>query len=207
MVHHKIWSETSSRAHVMIFSFKGEGALLDRLGGAYSCDEELQEKWNALFCRMKASGSSYGHTGFLQYLTQWPNEAQEVVNLCENQLLALESHGLPLGFNQSRSALNYKQIVQTMKHNLDKNLTVEELGMQCGLSASSMKKLFRQFNSMGIHEYYLHLKMKEAVRLLEEGRTVTETAERLGFSDQSYFSTAFKREMNEMPTRFRRNRT
>lgn len=207
LVHHKLWSEESTRAHVLIFSFNGDGALLKGLGGAYSCDMELQKQWNDLFCRLKESGCRSSCTGFLQYLQKHPAELQAITNLCENNLLALKEQGLPLGYNQSKNALDYERIIQTMKRNLSNNLTVEELGLLCGLSASSMKKLFRHFNSMGIHEYFLHLKMKEAVRLLEEGKTVTETAELLGFSNQSYFSTAFKREMNEIPARFRRNRS
>ena len=81
---------------------------------------------------------------------------------------------------------------------------MDEIGMNCGLSVSTMKNLFRQFNSMGIHEYFLHLKIEEAVRLLGTGMTVGETAECLGFSNQSYFSTVFKRLTGESPGQFKK---
>ncbi|MBQ8894281.1 MAG: helix-turn-helix transcriptional regulator [Clostridia bacterium] len=204
-VHHKLWAEGRSKVHLMTVSFDASGDALERLGGGYSCDPELQAQWNVLFCKLKESGCPQKITGFLHYLEKHPLEYQQITNLCENSLLALAERGLPLGKNQSKNAKDYERIVRVMKENLSLNLTVEELGQRCGLSASSMKKLFRHFNSMGIHEYYLHLKMNRAVQLLEEGKTVTETAELLGFSNQSYFSTVFKREMKEVPARFRRN--
>ncbi len=206
MVYHKIWSEEGTRAHVLIFSFHAIGTFLQQIQGAFSCDWELQAQWNKLYYRIKESGYAHSCSGFLKWLQQDAALYQTVTNLCENQLLALSAHGLPLGTNQSKNAVDYERIVQIMKRKVYENPTVAQLGMLCGLSTSSMKKLFHQFNSMGIHEYFLHLKMKEAVRLLDMGKTVTETAELLGFSNQSYFSTAFKREMKEIPARFKRSR-
>lgn len=199
MEHHRIWSEEGSRPHVMIFSFDGEGALLEQLAGAWSCTSPLQSYWNELFVRLRPQQSSY-----LNDLSCRPVELQIVAGLCENGLLMLASEGRTLGFNQSKSARDYERVVQMMRGHLAKPLTVEELCWRCGVSATTVKELFRRFNSMGVHAYYLHLRLNEAVRLLDEGKTVTETAELLGFSSQSYFSTVFKRELHENPMRFKR---
>lgn len=201
-VHHTTWAETDS-INIMIFSFDLIGELPRELCGAFSCNDELREKLEYLFYRLKSCEQSNKCTGFLHYLDHRPDEYQEITNYCENCLLSIKNGGLQLGLNQSKQAKEYERIIHVMRENLSKNLTVAELANICKLSPSSMKGLFRRFNSMSIHEFYLHLKMQEAVRLLRAGKTVTETAELLGFSNQSYFSTAFKREMKMLPGHYR----
>ncbi len=203
-VHHKLWSEENTKANVLVFSFVGSGDGLKELGGAYSCDEELQSKWNEIAMDMRECPDYMRTTGYLHFLEKDPFRYQSVANQCENNLLLLSKHSYPLGYNKSKSAQDYERIIQAMRKNLDADLTVDEIGKNCGLSVSTMKNLFRQFNSMGIHEYFLHLKIEEAVRLLGDGLTVRETAERLGFSNQSYFSTVFKRLAGESPAQFKK---
>ena len=64
----------------------------------------------------------------------------------------------------------------------------------CNVSQSWLKRIFERFAGVGIHKYFLQMKMSKAAELLQEGVSVTETAERLGFSSQAYFSAAFRRE-------------
>lgn len=203
-MHHKLWSEENTRVNVLVFSFEATGDGLKGLGGAYSCDEELQHRWDEIALNMRVCKEYRRTTGYLHYLGKSPYKYQTVANECENNLLLLKEHSYPLGYNKSKSAQDYERIIQTMRKNLDEDLTVEEIGKHCGLSVSAMKNLFRLFNSMGIHEYFLHLKMEEAIRLLGEGMNVQETAEKLGFSNQSYFSTVFKRMVGESPAQFKK---
>ncbi len=205
MVHHRFWAENQTCPHVLVLSFEIEGAFPQNLTGGFSCDDFLRKQWEEIYRYIKKSGCKKSLTGFLHYLAQYPLEYQMIANLCENCFLSLPTHGLPLGINQSKKALDYKRIINVMKNNLSANLSTDEIGHICGVSVSTMKKLFRSFNSMGIHEYYLHLKISEAIQLLQSGRTVTETAAMLGFSSQSYFSTVFKRKTGENPGSFRRS--
>ena len=48
------------------------------------------------------------------------------------------------------------------------------------------------------------MKMRHAVTLLKEGKRVGEVATALGFADQNYFSTAFRRVMGVPPGQYRR---
>lgn len=203
-VHHKLWSVGDACCHIMTISFEAEGTALDRIGGAYSCDASLQSDWNVLYSRLCAVNAPKKITGYLHYLDNRPEEYQQIANLCENNLLSLVHRGLPLGFNQSKNASNYERVVRYMKEHLSNSLTVDEISSGCGLSASSVKKLFRHYNSMGIHEYFLHLKMQESIRLLEQGKTVSETADLVGFINQSYFSTTFKRIVGCSPNSYRK---
>lgn len=201
-VHHTTWTEEIS-TDLMIFSFDLIGELPSELCGAFSCTEALKLRLNALYDQLKQCPTSTRCTGFLHQLDKNPDEYQRIANYCENCLLSLKKDGLQLGINQSKQAKDYERAIGVMRRNLSKNLSVEELARLCEMSASSLKNLFHRFNSMSVHEFYLHLKMQEAIRLLRMGRTVTETSEQLGFSNQSYFSTAFKRELKVSPGRYR----
>ena len=204
-VHHKLWVEDQVKTQGMVFSFEAEGDGLKEVIGAFSCDAELKQRWDSMFMEMNDCDETQNNEGYLKFIEKDSYRFQRITNQCELNLLSLRKQGLVLGTNQSKSALDYERIVQVMQKNVGSDLSVEELSKHCGIGVSTMKKLFRQFNSMGIHEYFLHLKMQEAVYMLSEGKNVTETAEALGFSNQSYFSTAFKRVMKKNPASFKIN--
>lgn len=203
-VHHKLWAEGEREIKVLIFSFDASGEQLSKIAGAYSCDQELCGLIGRLVDEIVGYPQHYRTRAYLNWLSNDPNRFQRVANDCENILLSLVDHGLPLGSNKSKSAVDYERIIRAMRQNITKDLKVEELGKICNISVAAMKKLFCRFNSMGIHEYFLHLKMDEAVCLLQDGRSVMEVAEYLGFKNSAYFSTAFKRVMNETPGKFKK---
>ena len=54
--------------------------------------------------------------------------------------------------------------------------------------------------------YFNELKIKQAVYLLDEGKSIGQTASLLGFSDQNYFSTVFKRVMKQPPSVYQKHK-
>lgn len=87
----------------------------------------------------------------------------------------------------------YKKAVSLMERYITSSLTVDELAEMLNISLSMLKRIFAQFSSIGVHEYFLILKIKKAKELLLSGDSVTHTAKVLKFSSQAYFSAAFKR--------------
>ena len=55
-------------------------------------------------------------------------------------------------------------------------------------------------------KYYNRLKAQVACTYLDEGRSVKETASMLGFADQNYFSSFFKRTIGKNPSEFRNHK-
>ena len=53
---------------------------------------------------------------------------------------------------------------------------------------------------MGVHKYLVSLKMKTATELLNKVVSVCEVSQRLGYSSQNYFSSAYKRETGRSPS-------
>lgn len=115
-------------------------------------------------------------------------------------LLELAENLTHLEVTHSRSARNYSLITETINDNIDKRLSVGELAVLCNMSAINLQKTFSKYSGVGVMEYFNRAKMRKADMLLKEGLSVKETALSLGFNDQNYFSTVFKRIMGRTPT-------
>ena len=102
----------------------------------------------------------------------------------------------------TQSAKNYETIIQTINENINKRLSVEQLANICNMSVINMQKTFGKYAGIGIIEYYNYAKITKAKELLLLGFSVKETALKLGFEDQNYFSTVFKRITGQSPTQF-----
>ncbi|MBQ2754988.1 MAG: helix-turn-helix transcriptional regulator, partial [Clostridia bacterium] len=64
---------------------------------------------------------------------------------------------------------------------------------------------FTKCTGIGIKTYFNKLKVNKAKVLLKEGNSVSDTAYALGFTDQNYFSTMFKRITGNPPTFYKNN--
>lgn len=85
-------------------------------------------------------------------------------------------------------------LVDYMKRHLHGELRFEDLCRRVGMSATSVKQLFRRYFDASPMACYEMIRMGEARRLLREsGGSVSATAFALGFSSPEYFSTRFKR--------------
>ena len=89
-----------------------------------------------------------------------------------------------------------------MKNNITSSLSVSSIANELNISESMLKRIFNKYAGIGIHKYFLTLKIQEAVYMLDDGMTVTEVSDELNFSSQGYFSRAFKREKGLSPTKY-----
>ncbi len=96
-------------------------------------------------------------------------------------------------------AVNYSKIVEVLKNNIDRNLRIKDIAKLTGMSESNVKKTFSMYANQGIMNYFQQLKIIEAKRLLAEGNTVGEVSQKLGYSEQNYFSIVFKKATGYAP--------
>ena len=122
----------------------------------------------------------------------------------------LELFLLELAGNVSKSrqvvtegAKNYSRIINTLSENIYERLSVCELAALCNMSEINLQKTFSRYAGVGIMEYFNRIKMRKATELLVEGLSVKETALKLGFHDQNYFSTMFKRITGHTPSKIK----
>jgi AraC-like DNA-binding protein len=83
---------------------------------------------------------------------------------------------------------------------------ISELAACAGMSASKLKRLFRQIFGNSIFSYYQAFRMKEAARLLKEEKlSVSEAGYRLGFTNLSHFSRVFQEHLGMKPKQYSRS--
>lgn len=105
--------------------------------------------------------------------------------------------------HHSISAKNYSTILSVLENNLYRHMELPELAKLCKMSESNVKKVFSKYAGCGVMYYFSSMKMKKAMELLGNGMSVKETADSLGYSDQNYFSTVFKRVVGISPSKYK----
>lgn len=87
-----------------------------------------------------------------------------------------------------------------MNRRIYESPSIEEIAKIVGVSQAGLKRIFKKYSGLGVHKYFLKLKLKLAAKMLEDGFSVTDTAEKLCFSSQGYFTKTFKRETGILPS-------
>lgn len=92
-------------------------------------------------------------------------------------------------------------------NNLEGKLTIERLGKQFGIARTSLKENFRKLFHTTIHSYIMERKIEMAKLLLEEGETITDIAERVGYPETTNFVRVFKNQTGVTPATYRERKT
>ena len=88
-----------------------------------------------------------------------------------------------------------------MQYHLDIN--VGSIANEVYLNRSYFSTMFKRVTGMSPLEYLTDFRIKQACKLLEMGKRVTDTAMLTGFSTGSAFAMHFKKIMNETPSEYR----
>ena len=121
----------------------------------------------------------------------------------EHWLLQVMRNASEAGVTESSGALRYAEIVSVLREHLTEQLSAGEIAVLCRMSLSNLKKIFTKYAGMGVSRYFTEMKMRRAAELLRSGKRVGEVANELGFADQNYFSTVFRRIMGVPPGQYR----
>ena len=85
------------------------------------------------------------------------------------------------------------------------HIVISELATDCAMSEVYFRKIFKNIYGVSPARYILNLKLEYAASLLQSGLyTVSETAEKSGFSDAKYFARRFKARYNYTPRDYAR---
>lgn len=81
-----------------------------------------------------------------------------------------------------------------IEQNIDQSYTIKELSRMVAMNECYLKKGFKALVGKTIHDFQQELRISKArVLLQQQGQTVSEVANSLGYSSISHFSTAFKK--------------
>lgn len=99
-------------------------------------------------------------------------------------------------------AQDIETAVNYIKEHIAEDLSLEALASHVDLSTSQFKQKFRHVMGTSPRNYINKEKISEAKKLLLEGFSVTDVAEKLSFNDSSYFSTVFKKYTLKTPRQY-----
>lgn len=99
----------------------------------------------------------------------------------------------------------YRNIVNYMKENVTKNICIEDIARHCHLSPTKIKNVFAKYTGVSIMSHYSNMKINMAKSMLEEGMSVGEVSNALGYSSQAYLTTVFKKATGLSPKNFKKS--
>ena len=99
---------------------------------------------------------------------------------------------------------NVMEILDYLKEHIYGKVTIRDLAKHLDKSESTIKQLFAQYRDGGIIRYYNALKIKEARKLIREGKyNMTQISDMLQFDNPQYFSKCFKTVTNMTPSEYK----
>lgn len=107
---------------------------------------------------------------------------------------------------------NCTPIVMLTQKYIENNFYKEDLSLQevadhMQISATYLSRLLKQEIGLSFIDYLTHVRVSKAVQLMgDPGIKMYEIAERVGYSSQHYFSTAFKKVFGVSPIEYRKGR-
>lgn len=94
-----------------------------------------------------------------------------------------------------------------IKANYKKMITCEEVAEECGLSVKQMGRIFKKYTDQSLAEYIKDCKLRSCEEMLLDGRyTVKQVGYELGFENEYYFNSFFKRKYGMPPGAFRKEK-
>lgn len=86
---------------------------------------------------------------------------------------------------------------------LNPDLTTESLGLELGMSHSTLFRKIKALTGLSISEFIRSIRLKRAAQLLESSHlTVAEAAFQTGFSELKYFRMYFKKQFGCLPSQY-----
>lgn len=206
MEFHKFRVDSPEGAVLFIFSCSMEGELTEALEErVFSLSEEqkcaIDELIGYLDGKMPADFQSWdGEENFLIPFYSSPTYPQMLSSLLTRFFLLLSEDGNHTKTLSTPEAVTFREITTFLQEHVCDMLSVDDIARHCCLSPTSLKRIFSKYAGMSIHKYFMLMKINKATLMLQDGISVTETARRLGFAEQSYFSKAYKKQTGISPS-------
>lgn len=100
-----------------------------------------------------------------------------------------------------------EQVREYMEQHYSEAVTVEDLARLAGMSRYYFMRSFKDRFGQSAMEYLTDIRINRAKQYMEEGGTLSEIAERVGYKDSQYFSSQFNKYVGVPPTIYTANRS
>ena len=106
--------------------------------------------------------------------------------------------------DQVPTAPDLEHVLEFLTLHIGEQISVQDMANVAGISVSSLQTLFQKHKGMSPAEFFNRQKIDAAKRLLlETDHSIRSISEQLGFTNERYFSTVFRKYHPEPPGRFR----
>lgn len=205
---HKFYVTGGKSAELFIFSYSAYGDICSYFNNKVFYLSDKQKKiirnlinyMNSQLEKFNIKNADGQENEYLKLFDKVPVYSQTVANQVYALLLSLFNSSEAIPFALSHDTKVFREAINYMNTKIYESPSIDEISKKVGVSCAGLKRIFAKYSGLGVHKYFLKLKLKLAAEMLEEGNTVTYTAERLGFSSQGYFTKTFRREMGFLPS-------
>ena len=165
--------------------------------------KRLESKGSESICKLEASKNIYYFFELLQKMKFTNKNDKALLTLKILEFLHLVVHENEIAFIStlyaSERQKQKRKITTLMLEHLDKNLTVSDYASLTGVSLSTFNRDFKQKYNTTPKSWLIEQKMHKALQLLNEGKTVTQSAFDVGYLNVSNFIKAYKSVYGQTP--------
>lgn len=195
---HRIWSSGNTKPTYLIVSFSLSGNSVKKFENkTFSVSENEKASINSLIAQIAANETHevpLCHIGTNEL--QISRFAFTLSLLLIDCLYRISTEKTV----ENEETLLFKKAVRYMKEHMDQQLSNDDCARHCHISVSTLKRIFKKYTGLGIHSYFLELKIAKAQSMLKDGDSVKSISDALGFSNQNNLSATFKKKTGMSPT-------
>ena len=124
-----------------------------------------------------------------------------LVEIIKQELMDAESEGFGVAFPKSAQL---RQVTDRLLEEPADTRTIDDWAKIAGMSRRTFTRHFLAETGSSFGEWKRNVLLGKALGLLAEGKSVSETADRLGYAYPSAFIAAFRRKYGASPLRFKK---
>lgn len=202
MEFHKLWVESHDTATILIFTFMAENMPND-VPKIFEIEDLMFAE--EVLCEMK-DAFDMKYINVVDIKKDCELRASVAVKKLEMLLLLAMSKKVHIETRRkTKNSKMFESIMSVLEVHDNENLSVDDIAKMANISKSYLQRIFTEHVGMGAKSYFNKMRMHRAVSMIQDGMSIAETSERLGFSDPNYFSTSFKRIMGQKPSYYKKN--
>jgi AraC-like DNA-binding protein len=112
---------------------------------------------------------------------------------------------LSSGSTEAQALLRVGHVICELERNYAHPWTLDELMALCGMSRSTLMRVFRKATNQTPVDYLVRLRIQKSMELLKQtSLTITQIALDVGFNDSNYYSRQFRKAHGCSPSEYRR---
>lgn len=206
---HNIHPDAARPANSVIFSFDCENErLFSVAGNVITCSPDQRRLIGQI---IKEAEGVFSNSLGNPYTTEMVKKDEAEFGGCQLIQLYIEQLLITLVRGTSDKPTPKKNessklliaICDWLEENVQKQIKFGDILKEFNVSASVVKKLFREQMDCGAMEHFNRLKVDAAKQMIrEKDLNFTEIADRLGFNTSQYFTTVFRRVSGMTPTEY-----